>query len=98
MADFEGACREQGVRGRAKTEAVLLLVSTWRIETWLAYLDGGAVDESHPVYPRLDRERDCRRHVEVLAGMCRDAVLRTPAPASLLSACQEYERLRRLDP
>lgn len=40
VADFEGACRTQGVPPRGTEENVLLLVPTWRIETWLAYLDG----------------------------------------------------------
>ena len=98
LADFEDACRARGVPARAAGESVLLLVPTWRIETWLAYLDGVDVDESRPDYPRLARERDCQRHVEVLAGMCRGGALRAPIPPSLDAACAEYWRLRGLRP
>ena len=96
LADFEQACVEQEVPSRRDEETVMLLVPTWRIETWLAYMDGNTVCESRPGYPRLARESECQRHVEVLAGMCREGALRLPAPASLVAACGEYGRLRRL--
>ena len=96
LADFERACVEQGVPSRRDEETVLLFVPTWAIETWLAYLDGNIVDESHPGYPRLAHESECQSHVEVLAGMCRERALRLPAPLSLVAACGEYGRLSRL--
>lgn len=96
LRDFEGACRRQSVPAREAEESVLLLVPTWNIETWLAYLDGEDVDESRPDYPRFAREGDCQPHVEALARMCRDRALRAPAPSALVAACREYERLRRL--
>lgn len=96
LGDFERACVEQGVPSRTDEETVLLLVPTRAIETWLAYLDGNIVDESHSGYRRLAHERECRRHVDVLAGMCRDRALRLPAPLSLVAACEEYGRLRSL--
>lgn len=71
---------------------VFVFVPTWNIETWLEYLDGSAVDESKPDYPRLKRERECQRHVDGLASMCRTHELRDPAPSTLLAACVEYER------
>jgi hypothetical protein len=87
---LDQACREAGVAERARDERVALFIPTWNIETWLAYLDGGKVDEGKSDYPRLERERDCQRHVAELVEMCRTGKLREPAPASLQAACDEY--------
>ena len=84
------ACREAGVRERAAEERVAVFIPTGNIETWLAYLDGERVEEEHLHYPRLVRERDCQRHVDELARMCRAGKLRDPAPPSLEAACAEY--------
>ena len=70
-----------------------LLVPTWQLETWFAYLDGEVVDENQQDYPRLRRPRDCQKHVDILAEMCRDRKLRSPTPFSLVAACEEYDRL-----
>lgn len=89
-------CDGQGVERRQPAERVSVFIPTWNIETWLAYLDGGTVDEGRKDYPRLDRERECQRHVDQLAEMCRQGQLRDPAPESLKTACKEYrERLER---
>jgi hypothetical protein len=88
---LEQACRESGVADRAKEERVALFIPTWNIETWLAYLDGGTVDEERADYPKLERERECQRHVAGLVEMCRAGKLREPAPASLHAACDEYQ-------
>lgn len=71
---------------------VFVFVPTWKIETWLRYLDGHDVDETNPNYPRLDCERECRKHVRRLAEMCRKRQLREPAPPSLEAACEEFRR------
>jgi hypothetical protein len=89
-AELDAACRSRSVAAREPAERVLVLVPTWRIETWFAYLDGETVDEAKPDYPRLQRQRECQRHVDALAAMCRDASLRQPAPPSLLAPCDEY--------
>ena len=88
------ACRDAGIKDRAAAESVVVLVPTWNIETWLAYLAGGSVDETRPDYPRLSKESDCQPDVEALASMCEAGRLRTPAPPSLQDACEEYEGLR----
>lgn len=84
------ACREANVAQRGDDPGVAIFIPTWNVETWLAYLDGEEVAEDRSDYPRLPRERDCQRHVETLAQMCRDERLREPAPASLEAACREY--------
>ena len=89
------ACRAADVEDRAAAEPVVVIVPTWNIETWLAYLAGASVDESRGDYPRLHEESGCQPQVEVLAAMCEQGRLRTPAPASLQDACGEYERLLR---
>lgn len=91
--ELQAACESAGVQPREQSEHVLILVPTWRIETWLAYLAGETVDETDRNCPRLAREADCQSHVNTLVEMCRRGRLRTPAPASLSAACEEYARL-----
>ncbi|MYA88730.1 MAG: hypothetical protein F4X97_09825 [Boseongicola sp. SB0662_bin_57] len=83
-------CRESEICMPQKDEEVAIFVPTWNIETWLAYLEGGAVDETERNYPKLERPRECKRHASVLAESCRGGELRQPAPASLEAACHEY--------
>lgn len=90
------ACREEGISPRAKTDFnVLHIIPRRNIETWLAYLDGRDVDES-TVYPKLEHQRNCRKHAESLYNMChKNQTLREPAPPSLREACNEYHKLQR---
>lgn len=92
-AELDEACRSSQVDVRRLDERVLVLVPTWNIETWIAYLDGQTVDEAKRDYPRLPRPRECQPRVETLAAMCQERRLRAPAPPSLESACTEYTRL-----
>ncbi len=92
LNELDNACRERDIPPRSSDERVLVFVPTWRIETWLAYLEGEAVDETKRDYPRLRRKRDCRQHAETLVSMCQNNMLRQPAPSSLVAACEEYNR------
>lgn len=87
---LDEACRRQEVAVRSSADRAAVLVPTWNMETWIAYLDGESVDENRKDYPRLPRPRECRRHVGVLVEMCRRGKLRQPAPDSLEAACEEY--------
>lgn len=89
VAQVDAAAADGGQDRRRPNERVAVFVPARNIETWLAYLDGQAVNEDD-VYPRLDRERDCQRHVERLYQMCQQGALRAPAPPSLEAACSEY--------
>lgn len=93
LAQLDEACENAGVQRKQPEESVFVFVPTWNIETWLAYLDDKQVKEDKRDYPRLTRQRDCRRHVEKLAEMCHASQLRMPAPPSLSAACEEFERL-----
>ena len=95
VAELDNACRQRSIPCRNPGEHVLVFVPTWRIETWIAYLEGETVDEGKRDYPRLSRPRDCQPHVDRLAEMCRSDRLREPAPSSLVAACTEYGRYRR---
>lgn len=93
LAQLNEACDAACVPRRRPNESVFIFVPTWHIETWIAYLDDESVMEDKKDYPRLRRERDCKRHVEKQVDMCRTGRLREPAPPSLSAACGEYERL-----
>ena len=88
------ACQAVNLEDRTAAESVAILVPTWNIETWLAYLAGESVDEERRNYPRLRTESDCQPQVETLASMCDRRQLRAPAPPSLEDACREYEGIR----
>jgi hypothetical protein len=92
LRQLDEACREADVAVRARHEAVAIFIPTWNIETWLAYLDGTAVDEGRANYTKLPRERECQRHVDGLVRMCREGELRRPSPPSLEAACGEYNQ------
>lgn len=87
---LDESCRLSRVPVRTKKDRVAIFVPTWRIETWLAYLQRENVDEGKSDYPKLSRERECQAHVDRLLSMCEDGVLRQPIPQSLKSACDEY--------
>jgi len=92
MAQLERACPEQERPIGKPGDNVLVLVPTWNIETWIAYLDGQSVDEQKDDYPRLRRPKECAPHVAALVDMCQRGKLREPAPSSLTTGCTEYRR------
>lgn len=95
MSQLDDACRAVGVEPRTSQDPVAVLVPTWCIETWFAYLEGNAVEEGGRDYPRLPRPRECQRHVDALVKMCKAGNLRLPAPPSLAAGCDEFHSLER---
>jgi hypothetical protein len=91
ITQIDDACRSAGVEPRRPGDRAAIIVPTWQIETWFAYLDGDTVDEGKRHYPRLARERDCARHVDALVKMCDAGELRAPAPPSLEDGCVEFK-------
>ncbi len=85
----EGDAVEAGHQRRQADERVAIFVPARNIETWIAYLDGKDVNENDS-YPRLDRPRDCQRHVNHLYKMCQQGSLQPPSPPALDTACDEY--------
>ena len=89
LKQLNDACEQRGVSPRNTSDKAAVFIPIRNIETWLAYLDGELVNETDR-YPKLERERECEKHVKVLEKMCVEGKLRTPAPASLEAACREY--------
>lgn len=85
-------CLDEGVEWRRADEAVLLIIPARNIETWLAWLRGESVDETQ-TYRKYASESDCRDQARELVGMCRSGKLRQPAPSSLVTACEEWNRM-----
>ena len=92
LKQLNDACRERDVSPRKPEDNVAIFVPKRRIETWLAYLDGEQVNETDS-YPRLERERECRKHADALVQMCDRGKLNSPAPTSLEAACCEYRKV-----
>ena len=90
LKQFEQSCRKHSVQPRNSADEIAILVPTWNIETWLAYLDGNSVEEDRKDYPKLKNESDCEDLVKVLANMCSARKLPESAPESLRIACNEY--------
>jgi hypothetical protein len=42
------------------------------------------------IYPKLERQRDCKGAVNNLAEQCNTTGLRANAPSALVMACDEY--------
>ena len=92
LKQMDEACNQRGVLRHKPSDKVAVFVPRRNIETWLAYLGGEHVNETD-TYPRLERERECQKHVDVLAQMCTEKKLRIPAPSSLEAACREYDNV-----
>ncbi len=88
-ATLSNALERAGLPPRIDTERIVHAIPARNIETWLAYLDGSEVDEQ-TVYPKLERQKDCARLVDILKRMCDEKQLRPPAPPSLIAACTEF--------
>ena len=92
LKQLDDACRQREVSPLRSEDNAVVFVPVRNIETWLAYLDGEEIDETR-TYPKLRRERECKRHVDALVEMCETETLRSPSPPSLDVACQEYHRV-----
>ncbi len=92
LKQLDDACKKKGIPLRTDSDSVAIFVPKRNIETWFAYLDGELVNETDE-YPKLKRQRECRRHVDVLEQMCAEGKLRNPAPESLEAACSEYNNV-----
>ena len=89
--EFKEACSEKNMPFRNDDDSIAIIVPKRNIETWVYYLEGNAVDED-TLYPKLQRERNCRLSVERLLKLCRTTGLIMDAPSSLTAACDEYNR------
>ena len=92
LKQMDEACNQNDVLPRQSADKVAVFVPVRNIETWLAYLAGEHVNEKES-YRRLQRERECQRHVDVLEKMCTEKKLQTPVPSSLEAACCAYDKI-----
>lgn len=90
-------CREKKVPIRTSSDPVICAIPNRNIETWMAYLDGQAVDETtdYKGWPK-DADKQAKAAADQLHTMCHEQQkLRNPAPPSLKAACKEYQILKR---
>lgn len=95
--ELDNAC--QGFDPRFSNEAVVHMIPKYHIETWLAYLDGQAVDEDKKYksdYQFKGCESNCHRLVDQLVGKCKSNTPLNSPPASLSDACNEFSRIRNI--
>ena len=89
-------CADRGIEALRDSDPVLVVVPRRNIETWFHYLNDHEFDETTR-YRRLPREADCEPLADRLYDMChKQQKLVEPAPASLVEACKEYPRLKRM--
>ncbi len=88
-------CSAKDIPFRRENERVAFVIPKRNIETWLAYLRSEQVNETD-AYPKYENERECRDQVARLDHLCSQGALSPePSPTSLVSACQEFQRISR---
>ncbi|MBM9536675.1 hypothetical protein [Desulfobulbus alkaliphilus] len=84
---------------RDDKEPIAYIIPKWHIQTWIAYLDGEKVDESDKdayarKYRAISESKEAHPFIDKLADDCRgNRELESP-PDSLVTACEEFERIR----
>lgn len=92
LQQLDQECAKQGIPARQPHEKLAIFIPSRNIETWLAHLDGKSVNENTN-YPRLPSAGECGPHVKELLTRCHRGNLGLNPPSSLVSACQELERI-----
>ena len=91
------ACRDAGVDTLKIGDRIALALPRWAIETWILALAGEPLDETERIQPAHKQrvEREWRTAARRLAESCTlGKQLAAIMPASLQTACAEYERER----
>ncbi|MEW5941649.1 MAG: hypothetical protein AB1750_18440 [Chloroflexota bacterium] len=88
---LDNALQQNDLPTRQPQERIGIFVPKRNIETWIHYLKGLVVNED-AIYPRLNRESECKTDVEALARN-RRAPLPENAPPSMRAACLELPRV-----
>lgn len=89
ISEVRSECLSRQIPFREDGEAVGIAIPKRNIETWIHHLNGATVNE-RDVFPKLDRERECRTAVANLVLQCRTTGLSHDAPPALAAACDEY--------
>jgi hypothetical protein len=76
---------------RQPDERIGIFIPKRNIDTWIHYLQGESVNEVD-VYPKLEKEGDCKHLVTELAES-RHQSLPNDAPGSLRTACSELSQI-----
>ena len=77
----------------AVADPIAILVAERNIETWIHWLENNDVDTATRYPKRKGRERECRPAVNKLKAACDKNNLPHDAPASILDACKEFDRV-----
>lgn len=86
---------------RDDNEPIAYIIPKWHIQTWIAYLNGEDVDEENKStykinYGRISELKDSHPLIDKLANNCKaNKQLQSP-PASLVTACEEFSRIRNI--
>lgn len=84
---------------RAENENIVYIIPKWHIQTWIAYLDGRAVDETdkntyikdYGVYSEC---KQAHSYIDSLVKFCKNKTPLDSPPNSLLEACKEFDRIQ----
>lgn len=97
--DLDRSAEKANVRARAEDENIAHIIPKWHIQTWLAFLDGGAeVDENDKktyktAYAFSGRETEAHSLVDKLVTLCEGNQATANMPDSLKKACDEISRI-----
>ena len=92
LRQLDESLEDDGQPKRQPNEKIAIFVPKRNIETWIHYLMGKAVDEK-TAYPKLARQRECRKYVDKLVKKICPIGLPEDAPPSLRAACEELQRI-----
>lgn len=92
--DLDSACLSAEVAIRWDKERVVYIIPKWAIETWILALAGNALDENKQITMthKAKAQKQTTAMAQLLAELCKTQG-QACLPASLVSACREFERI-----
>lgn len=92
LQEFDASLVNDSQEKRQPDEKIAIFVPKRNIETWIYHLRGETVDEE-TAYPKLQRERECKSYMKILAARCAGKQTDNPPP-SLRKAEKELQRIK----
>ncbi|MDD2772388.1 MAG: hypothetical protein PHP45_01685 [Elusimicrobiales bacterium] len=90
IGEIRVECESRQIPFLNNNDAVVIAIPRRNIETWIRHLEGEIVDET-TTYPKLDKERNCKKAVSNLVDRCLGRSAIPIILPSLAAVCAEYK-------